>query len=68
LRDQQLERELNYDALLCGILAARICADGGECGRLVQYRLVEKYELSVLSLNKLSEIFTLNKQEGYRFF
>jgi hypothetical protein len=25
-------------------------------------------ELSVLSLNKLSEIFTLNKQEGYRFF
>ncbi|CAM6058111.1 unnamed protein product [Sphagnum tenellum] len=41
LRDQQLERELNYDALLCGILAARICADGAECGRLVQYGLVE---------------------------
>jgi hypothetical protein len=30
------------------------------------WRLID--ELSVLSLNKLSEIFTLNKQEGYRFF
>jgi hypothetical protein len=25
----------------CAILAARICADGVECGRLVQYGLVE---------------------------
>jgi hypothetical protein len=30
------------------------------------WRLID--ELSLLSLNKLSEIFTLNKQEEYRFF
>jgi hypothetical protein len=30
------------------------------------WRLID--ERSVLSLNKLSEIFTLNKQEGYRYF